>query len=101
MNIEQGWNRAEWGSPRLKDAPIVLMRDEWSSPIVGTWAEMNPASNIAGLFWKKTGIYREIEAILPPEVFYAGSCANVIQGQSNLSPLFLGMLGGDCAAFSY
>lgn len=72
------WERC---SPCITDEPVQIMRDEWDSPQTLICDEINPESNIAGLYWRKTALYRMAEAEMPQEAFQQ---LNALGGAANL-----------------
>lgn len=54
-------------SPALRDKPVICRRNDADWERVVTADEMRPETNVAGLFWKRTGIYKEAQARMPIE----------------------------------
>lgn len=56
---KSGWTRCDTGfgfeTPADRFEPIEIMRDGWDEPalVPRGWQSMQPAMNIAGLYWRK------------------------------------------------
>lgn len=56
--LDDGWN-PYWISSPPDNVLIELNREEWERPHVCYKKDINPATNILGLFWRLTGIGNE------------------------------------------
>jgi hypothetical protein len=92
LRREDGWMEWAMMSPALADAPVQVMREGWEKPLVIIKAGMDGDTNLADLYWKRTGIYRELEAkIHPAALAQLESCCGGYSGM--LGSLFGGILG--------
>lgn len=86
-----GWVGWMYCAPVIGDAPVQIMRDGWDEPSLIFRDEMWPEMNVAGLYWRRTGIYREREAGIS---FIAQQQANALAwGLGGFSSSLLGNLG--------
>lgn len=60
LDGEDGWMEWVICAPFL-EAPIQIQRCEWDRPAVIYPNDLPYEANAFGLFWKKTGIYRNLE----------------------------------------
>lgn len=61
---DDGW--IEWAicAPYL-DAPVQIQRESWENPSIVYPQELPREMNVCGLYWKRTGIYTELESETP------------------------------------
>ena len=84
LKHDDGWRMWELCPPDLVDFPVQLARDRWDKPTIVCRKDLPPDFNIANLYWRPTGIYREAKSRMPPEVGYQ---LNAIAGPYGLKGL--------------
>lgn len=94
----EGW--MDWLSspPRIHlggDCPIEIMRPEWDKPSVIYTKDMNPEFNVAGLYWRATGIYKHFMSEVRPGIQQMNRYG---QGAGSQLSGLLGGLGSQGAA---
>ena len=81
--LEEGWVEGFSIPLALRDAPIEIRRVEWDASIITSIDELRVANSeincAAGMYWRKTGIYRVRE-----EEEHARACADRLLGRHRL-----------------
>lgn len=90
FDITEGWLGWIDSPPRTylggDNYPIEIMRQSWDKPVVIYAKDLHPEFNVAGLYWRATGIYKHFMSEVRPGIQQMNACGG-------LGSLMAGMLG--------